>query len=311
MAYSKAAPQSYLGRVISPAEPVKIGDKNVLKFTVAVDRLVTYQDSQGKYQKKSLYIECYYTPYGKNPGLDPVIAVLTRISTKDAKNNTLAGATYNYVDVWVSGREEYFETKNGKLIKKLNHCDVQITDNNLIQAFFSFKEAVTGQQGQAQAQPQAAPQQAPVAPQQAPVAPQQVAPQAPAFNQATPQTTAPAALPKGTIQVIGGIPHQLIGDDATSKESWVPGTIVDGMFVSASSQQSLVANSTVNNAPVAPQAAAPVAPVAPQAPAAPVAPQAPAAVPASVSSAVKSALTEGVDSNFVQAPPAVPTFPQS
>jgi len=272
MAFSKSAKQTYFGRVISPATPKDINGKPILEFSIAIDNLVSFKNDQGQYEKKSLFIKCTYAPRGKNPALDPVVAILTRISTKDQTNTSLAGATFKSVEVWVEGSEGYYENADGKLYKNLRFCDVQVTDNTLLQAFYTFKKAATGQSTGTDTQ-------------QAVVAPTQ------------PQVATPTV---GTIQDIGGTLHQLVGADPSVRENWVPGQIVSGQFVAMSSQQSLVAQSTVNNsAPV--QATPPPAPVPPAA-------VAPAAVapPAPPVSSVKSALTGGADANFVTAPPAVP-----
>lgn len=301
MAYSKVSRQTYFGRVTSPATKKEVNGKPALEFSLAIDKAVTFKNAQGGYEKKSLFMRCTYFPStynGKDPELDPVVAILTRISSKDVPNN-LAGVQYNSVEALVEGVEEFYENNEGRMFKNLKSCTVQITDNNLLQSFFNFRDAQTGgnngggqsYNGNSGGGQQTAPQQQ--------FAPQQTAPQAPQAPQqvAAPQQAQPQ-IAVGTIQNIGGVPHQLIGNDPSVRENWVPGTIQNGQFIAASSQQSLVANTVVNG--TTPQQAAPQQP-------APVVPQAPQSAPGVTS--VKSAFLGGNgngEASFVQAPPAVP-----
>ena len=250
MAYGRASKQTYFGRVIYPAEKKQYNNKNFLQFYIYVDKLAK-EKKNGKYEAVSARIQCSYFPRGNNPELDPIVAILTRVSCKEHQNS-LAGHSYSSVELVVEGSEKLVavEGKGGAYYKSLEYTDVSITDNEVVKAYRRFRDAM--QNG---GQPSAPTQSAPVPAQTQ--APQIQTPQTPQYS-------------IGDLATINGVYHKLINADATNPNSWVPGQLnANGVFVP---QGSLAAESVVNATNSRVQEIPPVAPAAPvqAAPAAPV-----------------------------------------
>jgi hypothetical protein len=280
MAYGKASKQTYFGRVIFPAERKSANNKNFLSFYIFVDNLAREKGDDGSWKQTSGRIQCSYTPRGNNPEVDPVVAILTRVSSQKSPNQ-LAGLQYSSVEVLVEGTEKLVAVadKNGAYYKSLEYVDVTITDNQIIAAFRTFKEGVTGQ-GQGQQTQQQPVQQAQqpaqtFAPAQQPAqqqfAPAQAAPPAPQpapqqpVQQAQPAQQTPATYEKGAVVNIGSVPHQFVGTDPSNPAHWVAGRIDgNGQFVANTNNvaEGSVVNATTSTT-TAPQQPAQQTPPAP------------------------------------------------
>ena len=134
----RAAKQSYLGRVISPARyhDGKNGSKPYLSFQIFVDRLAV--KAEDKRERTSGKIFCSYSVQSDN---DPVAFILCNILDSKTGSGSINGQTYKSVEVWVEGNEKLTEVKafdsegkelNGSYYKSLEYCTVQILDRDLV-----------------------------------------------------------------------------------------------------------------------------------------------------------------------------------
>lgn len=135
---SRAAKQSYLGRVIGPARYHE-GHGNsrpYLSFSLFVDRLAV--KAEDKKERASGRIYCSYSVQSEN---DPVATILCNIVDSKTGAGNLNGHTYKSVEVWVEGNEKLTEVKafddkgqplHGAYYKSLEFCTVQILDRSLI-----------------------------------------------------------------------------------------------------------------------------------------------------------------------------------
>jgi hypothetical protein len=157
----KASKQTYLGRVIWPAEfhEGRNGGKGFLTFDIMVDGVAVAQDKT----KLSARIPCSYTVQSAT---DPVATVLCNIATKDDPSANLAGYSYKTVDVVVEGSEKLTQVLvDGKPVSKayykaLEYCQVTIADKQVLAAYYeSIKEEASDEAPPSRSQ---APTQAPV-----------------------------------------------------------------------------------------------------------------------------------------------------
>lgn len=134
----RAAKQSYLGRVISPARyhEGQNGSRPYLSFQVFVDRLAV--KAENKRERVSGKIFCSYSVQSED---DPVAFILCNILDSKTGAGGINGHTYKSVEVWVEGNEKLTEVKafddkgqelNGAYYKSLEFCAVQILDRGLI-----------------------------------------------------------------------------------------------------------------------------------------------------------------------------------
>lgn len=129
---SKAAKQSYLGRVIFPAKYIASSSgKPFITFTLYVDNHLVAADGN----RGSARINCSYSISGEK---DPVAMILCRIFNKeDPDAGGLAGEKYKSVEIWVEGNERLSEVqdKPGAVYKSLDFCSVQITDKEMLKLY--------------------------------------------------------------------------------------------------------------------------------------------------------------------------------